>query len=106
MLNTLPKLVRHIPHVTITAHSRPCRAGYRPAVTVFKDGKIYRSIYGLPQPTKYEAEITAECAAQAARKAATRARHREITRRIEAVGLPVVAFLGALACLVIWAECT
>lgn len=82
-------LFSRIPRVAAISHVRPSREGFRPVVTIFRDGKIVRSIYGELNRTSVGAAITAEVAAQRAQHEATITRRAIITRRVASVMMPL-----------------
>lgn len=96
-MQSIRALLAPIPRAACVSHVRPSRGGYRPVVTVFRDGKIARSVYGDLNRSAVGAAVTAELAAQVAQHEADLARRTIIAGRIAATCIPILFLtIGAL----------
>ena len=83
------------PVVEATGFVRPCKDGYKPAILIRKNGKIYRTEYGK-KIYSHKSFVLAH-AQYAARQGETAVRDQIITQRLEALGMLLALFVGVPA---------
>jgi len=83
------------PVVQASGFVRTCKPGYKPAVLIRENGKIFRTEYG--KDVFWSRSEALEKAEYAAREAETAARDRISTHRLEAIGMLLALFVGVPA---------